>query len=443
MRTFAFLINHGVEVRHFLLSGLIDELRTRHQVVILLRAETNSPALNHYIETYQVPVVQLPYASDLRKRHRNEHYLSKIRKARKARLGIGNYHNFRNENESASWKNTLMGNKFSFWFAHQIWAPALQTHYKSEPVVNFLNQQNITDLVLLDYNSPFQLMHGFSANEAGIQVHIVMNTLKTYFTNDYLPFQFKRLYAWDAEQQQLFQKSNPQWPAERVVNGGNPYYSFFLNARFRNEEQELENRYPELKERDCIVYSLIYEKMFDGEYELLLQLNDVLVASFPENTRPVVVIRRNPFEETDTLVKKLKQLPTMYVTGHYWERDVSKEWSIQELQGEREWKWILSKAVLCMNIPSMAGYESILSGTPVLNIGFDADGNPSVQLKQFTEAPFMRSFNQSQFIEVCTSRSELQRILPDWLRLKRNSDIETIRNSIAFTPFTPASFDLN
>ncbi|QLH46636.1 MAG: hypothetical protein HWD58_14015 [Bacteroidota bacterium] len=44
-------------------------------------------------------------------------------------------------------------------------------------------------------------------------------------------------------------------------------------------------------------------KMFDGEYELLRQLNDILVASFPENTRPVVAIRRNPFEETDTLVK--------------------------------------------------------------------------------------------------------------------------------------------
>ncbi|QLH46635.1 MAG: hypothetical protein HWD58_14010 [Bacteroidota bacterium] len=82
-----------------------------------------------------------------------------------------------------------------------------KNHYTADTVVRLLQQQHISDLVLLDYNSPFQLMHGFSANQAGIQVHIVMNTLKTYFTNDYLPFQFKRLYAWDAEQQHLFQKA--------------------------------------------------------------------------------------------------------------------------------------------------------------------------------------------------------------------------------------------
>lgn len=440
MRVFGFLCNHGVEVRHFLLSGLVHSIRSQAAVKMILRAETDSPALNEYLDFFKMPRAVMPFETKIARRHKNEHYLSKIRKARKKRLGIGNYHNFRNENEALTAQDHFLGNPLSFQLGHSLWAGTLKTHYTHQAFIDFYKSEGFTDLVLLDYNSPFQLMAGFSANAAGVKVHIVMNTLKTYYTNDYVPFEFQRLYAWDQEQTQLFQQSNPQHAAHHFVNGGNPYYTFFTNNQFQDRLPELYQRYPQLLGQKLIVYSLIYEKMYAHEFELLQQLNQVINDTFLPEDRPIVVVRRNPFEESTALIRQIETLDNFFVSGHYWERDVDKEWSIQSIEGEKEWKWLLSQASLCMNIPSMAGYESLLSGTPVLNIGFGPDGQPSAELKQFTDAPFMKSFNRSKFIRVCYSIEELNQLLPEWIDLKAKNSLNDIRHSIDFTLFEPQTF---
>ena len=212
---------------------------------------------------------------------------------------------------------------------------------------------------------------------------------------------------------------------------------------FDAEVENVQLKYPALQGKKWIVYSLIYEKMFAHEYALLEILNNTITELFEKNNRPCLLIRRNPFEEKVELIEKLARLENVIIADHLWERDSEKEWSIQYVQGEKEWKLFLQQAALCMNIPSMAGYEAIISGTPVLNIGFDADGKPSVELEHFTKAPFMKDVNQSEFIQVCTTTDMLKKELPIWLNKKNEQRKEYIRSSLDFILFDCKDFLLH
>jgi len=442
-RKYAFLINHGVEVRHFILSGLLQQVQATNDACILVRQEINSPALNEYISQYHVEAVRLPFSSNLKKRHRLEAYITAIRKARKRLKGLGNFHNFQKENRGISIRDRILSFPLFVHFAMYVGIKKLRQHYTQTDVVDFLQQQHITDLVLLEYNSPLLLLFGFSANHANMKVHVVMNTLKTFFVNDFIPFSLHRFYAWNMEQTKLFQQSNPHQNKENIVCGGNPYYAFFVNSMFDAEVENVQLKYPALHGKKWIVYSLIYEKMFANEYALLEILNNTITELFTKEQRPCLLIRRNPFEEKSELIEKLARLENVIIADHLWERDSEKEWSIQYIQGEKEWKLFLQQAALCMNIPSMAGYEAIISGTPVLNIGFDADGMPSVELEHFTKAPFMKDVNQSEFIQVCTTTDMLKKELPIWLNKKNEQRKEYIRSSLDFILFDCKDFLLH
>jgi len=107
-KKYAFLINHGVEVRHFILSGLLQQVQASNDACILVRQEIDSPALKEYISQYHVEAVRLPFASSLKRRHRLEAYITAIRKARKRVKGLGNFHNFQKENRGISMRDRIL-----------------------------------------------------------------------------------------------------------------------------------------------------------------------------------------------------------------------------------------------------------------------------------------------------------------------------------------------
>ena len=95
MRKVCFYIGHGVEVRYFLLSGIVQELENRNiQCCLLLRKEIISPVLDEYIYKYNIKTIYLTFTNEDIVPSSFENYFRSIRNARKRIKNIPIYSHF-------------------------------------------------------------------------------------------------------------------------------------------------------------------------------------------------------------------------------------------------------------------------------------------------------------------------------------------------------------
>lgn len=397
-----------------------------------MREDVNSNYLQDYLDTSNILYMNIPQ----KKRHWFEGYATAVRKARLRLKKIGNFHNFNDNPDPNRLKDILLGNKLSFFLISLIGRRILKKQYTDKKMVSFLKKEHISEIFILDYNDPFQLQIGFSANKAGIPIKIIINTLKSFYINDFIPFKIKELYTWNKKQKELFRKSNLHQTDESFCALGNPYHEFlFTPIDFRIIDQSLIS----LKETPFIVYSLIYEKMYDSEFEIIKYINIFINEHF-KTVKPKIVIRRNPFEEQTFDIERFKSLNNVIIAPHSWERKVEYQWSIQAYKGEVEWKYLLEKANLIINITSIAGIEAIFCGTPVIHIGFNGEGFEDQSLKRFIYAPFLNDLLVSRFVKLSLNFEDFKDNFFELYNAKENFSKEQIQNSINIEKFNETKF---
>lgn len=423
VKKIGFYIGHGVEIRHFILSGLYKQAEEQGDVIIFRRENIPSKFLNEYLgDTHIIYLNEIK----TKKRSRIEAFILLIRSARLRLKNIGNFHHIDKNKDSNKFKDFVLGNTVVFYFFSYLSLFFLKNHYKTPELIKVFRHNNLSEIFMVDYNDPFHLQIGYSANEAGVDVKIIINSLKSFFINDYIPFKTKHLYTWNENQNELFKQSNFHQNKKTFYAIGNPFHNFIFSPIKQNIISD------ELKQLDKIpfvVYSLIYENIYQEEFNIIQLINNFINDNF-QNNKPKIVIRRNPFEETQLHIEKIRGLNNVIIAPHSWERIAAKAWSIQSYKGEMDWKYLLLKARLLINITSMAAIESILSGTPVINIGFNGQGEEEPILNRFTNAPFQQDIQISKFVKSTLSFSDFSRIFFELYNTKEILEKKVIMNSM-------------
>jgi len=420
-----FYIYHGVEVRYFLLSGLVDEIRRENDVCLYIHQEP-SIILEDYAREYKVQLKLIPV--EIGETPKFEGYLRAFTNSRKRINDVSIYSHFGYTTTSKFYDSlfkisffSLLGNRLFRFFA--------KYNYKDKPLMDFLKSEGLSRIYLLQYDSIHLKKIGVNAALIGIENYVFINTLKTLFIDDFVAFPIKKLFSWNGFQNRLFQKANVGFGDNSFEAKGSPYHTFLLN-RDNDYQATIIKKYNLDFEKPIVLYSLLNEKVYASEHLIIEKIVNYLENTFQESHRPQLIIRRNPFEQKTEHIEFLLQFKNIIVADHYWERDENKSWSIQERNGELEWRALLQLASLSMNIPSMATIDSIVCGTPVVTIGFDERGEYNRQINYLIDSPYNKEFNKSEFVVECNSLSDFGRNFENAIQLKRcNSQIE-IKNSL-------------
>lgn len=419
----AFYIGHGVEIRHFILSGIFQEVQNKGEAIILMKQDIKSDFLMDYLDTSKIIYLDGVIG---KKRHPIEGIISLTRKARLRFKKIGNFHNYQEIDKHNLLKDFLLGNRMVVYLVSLISLPILKKYYTTPSLVSIFKKNNLDIIFILDYNDPFNLQIGYSANKVAVNVNIIINSLKSFYINDFIPFKINRLFTWNENQNNLFKTSNLHQNSNAFLALGNPFHRFILNI---TDLSIIDKNLKEVEDTPFIVYSLIFEKVFSEEYEVLSLINAFINDNFTIN-KPKIIIRRNPFEETQIHIEKIQQLNNVIIAPHTWERKAEKDWSIQSYKGEAEWKFLLSKARLLINITSMAAVEAILSGTPVINIGFNGQGIQEPLLKRFSNAPFLSDILISKYVRLTVSFEDFKSAFFELYNKKEKINKSEIVNSM-------------
>jgi len=385
-RRFGLVINVGIEYRNLLLSGLASELK-RFGDVVVLRRDFESAFLDDYLEEFQVPEIRIPRDWFSGSRLPVEGYFSASRKARKRLLGVGNFHNYRAVSGGGP-TDFLKGNRLSHALLERATIKAIPNHYADEEMCRLIKDEGITDVFLGGYSSVGVMRWTRSAAVAGINTWVVVNSWKDLFVNDFVPFSPTGLFVWSETMKWDFLKLNHRLKSEAVFPVGNPIFDRFFNYRPSRGIEYYARKYGFDENRPMVVYSMINPVAYDREHLIIRAIDQKLEEAFEPEKRPVVVLRRNPFEVDPSTQALYDGLRNCVLAEHHWERDEALDVSVQALEGEVEWTDLLFHSITSMHIASTVALESLLLGKPVVNIGFGPDGLSDEACLRYAQAPF-------------------------------------------------------
>lgn len=394
------LVNHGVELRHFVLSGLVDAYRNKgEEVVLLLTKDFNSPFFNEYIEKYKLETRLLSKTLVEYPASKWESRLRSLRDARKRLLNEPLYSHFLKTTKSDKRLEFISRNSPVYKLFHTYGLRKIQDHYLTDESIDAITELKLNKVIMLEYGSAIKSLFGLGANHLNIECEVYLNTLKTIYINDFLAFKPSKLFCWTKHHEDSYYQSNWYYPKNYVRPLGSPFHTF-LRKKSESEIQQVCNKYRIEENRPLVLYSLIFEKVYRREYLIIEKIYNYFQEQYGEEERPQLAIRRNPFEEEDAGVCYLKQkCPKLIVCDHYWERNASKKWSLQSIQGEVEWKALLYRANLLLNIPSMSTIDAMMTETKTGNIYFDDKGNYNNQVQHILESPFSLLFAKNDFVQ--------------------------------------------
>ena len=440
MPKIGFYIDHGIEARHFLLSGLISLITEKYSVVIFINKKINSVFLNDYLSDINVEIVKL---KDIPQNKLPRFIMSFVRAFRNSRKRFNNikiFSHFGGVSNSLRWYDFLTGNYIINY----------TLDYLARPLLTYLNYNSYLEKKVLEseIGHIYILEYGKSINNSlasvcvknKIKVHVFINTLKTLFINDFIPFNLNRLFCWNSNQSKLFKRLNPALKSSVFNNFGSPFHVFLRNIAPDYVKKVLE-KYKLDESRPIIIYPLIFEEIYSEEHLVIEKIN-TFFNSFKKENRPQLALRRNPFEENSSLVEYVKNFENIVVFDHFWERNKRLNWSIQAKEGELEWKALLHISSLMISYPSMGIIESIVCSTPVINIGFGEDGFENKKLSHIVHAPFIKEFENSDFVQQCLTFDSFKEKFKQLINYKKQISSEKISNSIDISKSDLTSFNI-
>lgn len=388
-------IEHGVELRHFVLSGLQKHIeRDGYIPVLLINSLKESRYLNEYIAKYDIETECIGQYIGQVNRSKLESRLLTVRRAHRKFVKNELFNHIEKSSQFGFWSKLFGKCKLLYRVLHAVLLPFIKHHYTDNSVCNWLQNSSIERIILLQYGTPVKSTLGQCANYLGIRVDVYLNTLKAIYISDFLIFRPNTLFCWTNEQAKEYENENWYHKNGFAVKKGTPFHTFLRN-RNNLEVDSVCEKYRIEKGRKLILYSMIYEKIYPTEHLIIDRLLRILKSTYDQRSRPMLVVRRNPFEENQKGVKYLNDnCRDVIVCDHYWERSSKDDWSIQSIQGEIEWKALLHRADLLLNIPSMATIDAMMTRTITGNIICTEENQYNSKARHIIESPFSVYFSE-------------------------------------------------
>lgn len=413
----AFLLYHGIEVRHFLLSGLADQLKDAgHDIVILKKEEITSPVFNEYLDRYNLKVIELPSTFFPKKRTRLEELFSSIRKARLRLKKIGNFQHEAQNKTSNYWKDIVLGNNIIYKIMRWLVLKKISSFYHDKGLQDFLAKHNLTDIFFLGYSAIEKITIAESAKRLNIELWITINTWKNLYINDFVPFIPKGVFLWSDTMLKEYLICNDHIPRNNFFVAGNLAFDRFNFFTPVNSEHHYREKYNLPEESPIILFSLIFKKMYADEHKVAELIHSEIINIFGNSTCPTVLIRRNPFEREGDLEDWNQELPLLRWADHGWERDEANGWSIQSILGEEEWVDLLHYSKVNINIASLVSLEALMLNTHVINIGFGADGQENEIPMRFANSPYYKFMRDRKDLVIAKDINEFNKAITEFIK---------------------------
>ena len=224
MRKIGFYIDHGVEARHFFLSGLISLLSEKYNVVIFINKKINSIYLNEYLSDINVEIIKL---KDIPQNKFPKFVLSVVRAFRNSRKRFNNikiFSHFGGLSNSLRWNDFLTGNYIINFLLDYLARPLLTYLNYNSYLEKKVLESEIEHIYILEYGKSINNSLASVCVKNKINLHIFINTLKTLFINDFIPFNLNRLFCWNSTQSKLFKSLNPALKSSVFNNFGSPFH---------------------------------------------------------------------------------------------------------------------------------------------------------------------------------------------------------------------------
>jgi hypothetical protein len=266
-RKVGFYIEHGLEIRLFLLSGLVTEIRKSNEVCLYIK-EDFSEIFKIYSKEFEIQFKILPLGkprvsildkflrmyTNSKKRGTRSQIYSHFGKVSKGRFYDGLFN---------IWIISLLGNVF--------FRAVFRFRYRDKLLVNFFKNENLSDIYLVQYETPSLKKIGINSALCGINTYVFINTLKVLYIDDFVAFPVKKFYTWNSKQNEDFQRANLGINRSCFKALGSPYHTFLQTEDIIGQEK-LIKKYGIDADRPVIVYSLIFEKVYKKEYLIKTEL---------------------------------------------------------------------------------------------------------------------------------------------------------------------------
>ncbi len=385
-RTFAFAVLFGFETKNFFGSGLYDVLSKQYKSFIL-RRDFPTQNFDAYVKDYDLDCIIFKKNDTLKKRLKSEAYNLASRRAYKRVNHITNFNYFKKDRE-IKFTDYLLGNKLVYKALNALAVKGISKNYFNNTLKKIYDQHNMTDLIITGYSSAEAISLAISAQNSGRNVYLVINSWKDFYVNDFIPFNPTKVFVWSQSMKEQLLSSNSHINPSDVIVSGNPSFDRFFAYKPIHPKEYYAKKYRFDVERPVILYSMISPKAYEKEKEIIELINQKLVVKYPdEKKRPVIILRRNPIDETEVDESFFSGNNVRYA-DNYFEGSYENAVFVQLPEGETEWMDLLYHADINMNVASTVTLESLMMRTPVINIEFDAKGNKDDALIRYAEAPF-------------------------------------------------------
>ncbi len=404
---------HGFETKNFFGSGLYELFSQDYKTLVLRR---NFPTRNfdEYITRYNLDVIKLEDFT-LKQRLKIEDLFLSSRRSRQRIKNIRNFNYFRADRERKL-SDFLLGNKLVCALLGNYTMSQLPSYYHNKILESIYNNCGMTDLILPGYSSIESIALANTALKTGRNVWLVINSWKDFYVNDLIPFTPTKTFVWSQQMKNQLLSSNAHIDPASVITSGNPSFDRFFNYYPIHSKIYYAEKYRFDPRRPLILYTMISPKAYVEEKEIIESINKKLISMYPnENFRPIILLRRNPIDETIADEGFFTDNNIRYADNYF---DCAYEDSVfvQLQEGEIEWMDLLYHADINMNIASTVTLEALMMATPVINIEFSAEGVQDDRLSRYTTAPFYLPLLERKDVAIAHSIGECFEAIDNYLK---------------------------
>lgn len=139
----------------------------------------------------------------------------------------------------------------------------------------------------------------------------------------------------------------------------------------------------------------------------------------PEDVQ--VVVRTNPMDSSNYFNSEFLNNNLVLVQKPNWRWDSKQNWAFQRYEDTVFFNSLLHYSSVCVGIPSTVTIECVISGLPVINIGFDLPGPKPLpgSIRAFWEADFYQDIVRSNIAELAIDPNDLLSKIRDKLSIKK------------------------
>jgi hypothetical protein len=405
----AFVINFGPEVRPFILSNLVDKIGSESEFVYFVKSSSlffnTDYILNKKVLKFDNNEI-LKTSFLMKLFHKMESFYLKIRKARLRNLNFGNYH----FSEGSSNKKEIFDFFFGAKLVDIIYGFFLdkisQKVYHSDWIANSILKEGISDIIIYENNFAISSYFKYTGKRCGTNVFSYVGNWKDIYTDTLFTFLPRKIFVWSNLIKDDLVKINPRISRKSIQVTGNWFFYKFRDYLPVNPYKFYIDKYKLDPMRPLILWPLSMKVVFPNEH-LFIKMADSIVNGFSMESRPIFLLRDNPFGcgmEQKIVYSKLENVR---MANNYWHVDLNSNVTIQDLNGEIEWLDLLYYCKQLISLPSTVSLEAILFKKSILNILFDENGNFSEKISAFSNSPFYSGLNGRPEIYFATGWDDL------------------------------------